>query len=84
MTTRGIGKVFKRSAERAGLSAHFSIHCLRHTYACLLYKASGNDLRLVQKQLGHSSSRITEVYADVMAPDVSKAVEKLNFWNKKK
>jgi site-specific recombinase XerD len=77
MTTRAIEKVFKRTAVRAGLSSRFSIHCLRHTYACHLYKASGYNLRLVQKQLGHSSSRITEVYADVLNPDLRKSLEKL-------
>jgi len=61
MSTRAIQKAFKRTAARAGLSSHFSIHCLRHTYACHLYKAGDYNLRLVQKQLGHSSIQITEV-----------------------
>lgn len=77
MTTRAIQKAFKRTAAKAGLSAHYSIHCLRHTYACQLYKASGYNLRLVQKQLGHSSIRTTEVYADVMEPDIQDALRKL-------
>ncbi len=77
MTTRAIEKAFKRSAAKAGLSPHYAIHCLRHTYACHLYKASGYNLRLVQKQLGHSSSRTTEVYADIMQPDLRKSLEKL-------
>ena len=77
MTTRAIEKAFKRNASRAGLSSHYSIHCLRHTYASHLYKAGGYNLRLVQKQLGHSSSRTTEVYADVLNPDLSKSLEKL-------
>ncbi|MGD0784326.1 MAG: tyrosine-type recombinase/integrase [Sedimentisphaerales bacterium] len=77
MTTRAIEKAFKRTAIKAGLPSYYSIHCLRHTYACHLYKASGYNLRLVQKQLGHSSSKITEVYADVMNPDLSRSLEKL-------
>ncbi|UCG59059.1 MAG: tyrosine-type recombinase/integrase, partial [Phycisphaerales bacterium] len=47
MSTRAIQKAFKRTAARACLPPHFSIHCLRHTYACHLYKASGYNLRLV-------------------------------------
>lgn len=78
MTTRAIQKAFKRTAAKAGLSAHYSIHCLRHTYACQLYKASGYNLRLVQKQLGHSSIRTTEVYADVMEPDIQDALRRLH------
>ncbi len=77
MSTRALQKAFKRAAARVALSARFSFHCLRHTYACHLYKASGYNLRLVQKQLGHSSSRITEVYADVINPDVTDSLEKL-------
>ncbi len=77
MTTRAIEKAFKRIAARAGLPEHFSIHCLRHTYACQLYKASDYNLRLVQKQLGHSKSQTTEVYVDVMMPEIKKALDKL-------
>jgi integrase/recombinase XerD len=77
LTTRAIEKVFKRTAIKAGLPAHYSIHCLRHTYACQLYKASGYNLRLVQKQLGHSSIHTTEVYADVMEPDIQDALREL-------
>ncbi|MBN1156889.1 tyrosine-type recombinase/integrase [Candidatus Woesearchaeota archaeon] len=77
MTTRAIEKAFKRTAARANLPSHYSIHCLRHTYASHLYKASGYNLRLVQKQLGHSSCRTTEVYADVLNTDLSNSLEKL-------
>ena len=77
MTTRALQNIFKKIASRANIDSHYSIHCLRHTYACMLYKASKYNLRLVQKQLGHSSIKTTQVYADVMAPDTSKAVEKL-------
>jgi site-specific recombinase XerD len=77
MTTRAIEKAFKHAAARAGLPPHYSIHCLRHTYACELYKASSYNLRLVQKQLGHAHIATTQVYADVMEPDVSRSLEKL-------
>lgn len=77
MTSRAIEKVFKRVAAKASLPEYYSIHCCRHTYACQLYKASGYNLRLVQKQLGHSNSRTTEIYADVMNPDLTKSLEKL-------
>ena len=77
MTTRALQNVFKKLASLAGLPAHYSIHCLRHTYACLLYKASKYNLWLVQKQLGHTSIKTTQVYVDVMARDVARAVERL-------
>ncbi len=77
MTTRAIQKVFKRCAKRACLNSSYAIHCLRHTYACFLLKASNWNLRLVQKQLGHSTISTTQVYADVMMPDVEKALNRL-------
>lgn len=77
MTTRAIEKAFKRTAARAGLPSHYSIHCLRHTYACELYRASGYNLRLVQKQLGHSHISTTQVYADVVEPDMQRALQRL-------
>jgi len=77
LTTRAIEKAFKRTAAKAALPSHYSIHCLRHTYACALYRASGYNLRLVQKQLGHKYISTTQVYADVIEPDMRQALEKL-------
>ena len=78
MSRRAIQNCFKRCARIARLPLHYSIHCLRHTYACFLYEASGNNLRLVQKQLGHSRITTTQVYADVMSPAVRKALTCFN------
>lgn len=77
MTTSAIQRIFKKWAKKASLSERYSIHCLRHTYATLLYKSSDYNLRMVQKQLGHSSPSITAVYADVIDEDLEEAVEKL-------
>ena len=74
MTTSAIQKVVKKAMKLAGLSPHYSVHSLRHTYATLLYRSSGNNLRLVQQQLGHSSIQTTTVYANVMSEDVERAV----------
>ena len=77
MTTRAIQKAFKRTARKAGLPSRYSIHCLRHTYACELYRAGGYNLRMVQKQLGHAQVSTTQVYADVVEPDMQRALERL-------
>ncbi len=78
MTRFGIGQVFKKWGKRAGLAPHYSIHCLRHTYATNLYKASGYNLRLVQQQLGHSSVSTTSVYSAVVSKDLDDALERLD------
>ncbi|AQQ71435.1 Tyrosine recombinase XerC [Limihaloglobus sulfuriphilus] len=77
MSTRGLQRMFKRNAQRAGLKSCYSIHCLRHTYACFLLKAGDWNLRLVQKQLGHARISTTQVYADVMMPDMENALNRL-------
>lgn len=77
LTTRALQKAFKRRLKKAGLESHYSIHCLRHTFGSHLYKASKYNLRLVQEQLGHSSIRTTQVYANLMDNDVKEAVKNL-------
>jgi len=79
LTRSGIQQIFKKWGRKVGIPKRFSIHSLRHTYATNLYKASGFNLRLVQKQLGHSSISTTQVYADTFDEDLENAVEKLDF-----
>ncbi len=55
-----------------------SAHSLRHSYAVQLYRQR-RDLRAVQKQLGHSSVRTTEKYADVLGEDIQEQIK--NLWN---
>jgi site-specific recombinase XerD len=76
-STRGLQIIFKSCIQEAGISTNHSIHHLRHTYASLLYESSGYNLRLVQKQLGHSSPNVTQVYANVFDPNINKALEGL-------
>lgn len=79
MTKRALQKSYTRSLARAGISQAkgVGIHSLRHTYASFLLKASKFNLRLVQRQLGHESSKTTEVYAHVFDQDMEKALGRL-------
>jgi len=56
---------FKKAISEAGLPDHYSIHSARHTYATIIL-AKTNNLRFVQKQLGHASLNMTALYADVL------------------
>ena len=55
-----------------------SIHSLRHSYATRLYRQC-KDIRVVQRQLGHESSKTTEIYASILPEDVQKEIRCL--WN---
>lgn len=52
--------------------AQKTLHSARHTFATMAYAASNQNLRLVQKQLGHSRITTTQIYADVL-PEVAVA-----------
>lgn len=76
MTVRALQKRFARLLGVTGIQGHSLHHC-RHTYATGLYLASGGDLRLVQKQLGHAKITTTQVYADVFDETMQAAIEQL-------
>jgi site-specific recombinase XerD len=73
---RGIEHLAKRMMAAAGLDPRFSLHSLRHTTAVHLLRKT-NNLRLVQKVLRHSSSSVTEQYADVMEDDLRQSLDGL-------
>lgn len=71
-TTTALHISFKRALAAAGLSQSYSIHSARHTYATLLL-AKTNNLRFVQKQLGHASLSMTALYADIL-PELNQSL----------
>ena len=77
ITKRALQKAFKKLTEKAGLPSHYHIHCLRHTYTTFLLKASQNNYRFVQRQLGHASIKTTQIYAGILESEGKKALEKL-------
>jgi len=76
-STRGLQLMFKNCLRRAGVNERYGPHAMRHTFSIMLYKASGWNLRAVQKELRHSSIKTTQVYADVMDEDLQEAVNKV-------
>jgi len=69
-------KSFKRAIEESNLPIHYSIHSARHTYATFLLHAT-NNLRYVQKQLGHSKISMTALYADVLPSENGSLANKI-------
>ena len=64
-TTTTLYLSFKEAVKTAGLRTDLSIHGARHTYASVLYQRTEN-LKMVQRQLGHSSAAMTLLYADIL------------------
>jgi site-specific recombinase XerD len=61
---RSIQNVFKNAMEKAKINKTVGIHGLRHSYATHLME-SGTDMTFIQKLLGHSNIKTTEIYAKV-------------------
>lgn len=68
-----LSRDFRKLARSCGVKGA-SLHTLRHTFASHLVM-SGADLYTVQKLLGHSSIKTTEIYAH-LAPDYLRAAMK--------
>lgn len=52
-------------------------HALRHTFAKKLYRMT-NDLRKVQKTLGHSSIQTTMIYIHLVDEELENDMKKLD------
>lgn len=55
-----------------------TLHRLRARFASNLYRVSGNNLRLTQDMLGHSSPTTTAIYVAWSAPEAAAAVAALD------
>ena len=51
-----------------------SVHAMRHSYAVHYYRKT-KDLLGLQKQLGHSTVKSTEIYAGVLADDIQENIQ---------
>lgn len=75
LTKRTLQRSFKRVMKQMNFPDYYSIHALRHTYGTQLCRASGQNLKLVQQQMGHTSIKSTEVYLHVEDTTLNEAVE---------
>ena len=57
----GLGYIYNRAKEKAGIRKAGGIHTLRHCYATGLLEA-GVELPVIQRRLGHNSIRSTMRY----------------------
>ncbi len=71
-----ITRKFKVYARKACLPESIRTHSLRHTFASILVM-NGVDMQTIKELLGHSSLKVTEMYAHLSPQHKITAVEKL-------
>jgi site-specific recombinase XerD len=76
MHRSAVHRVWKSALATASLPTRHGVHATRHSYAVEIYRKT-KDLRLTQRQLGHSSPVVTQVYASLLDDDVRRGVEAL-------
>ncbi len=64
LTGDSIRKIVRNSAKKAGIKRRVHPHLLRHSFATHLLEA-GTDLRIIQKLLGHSDIKTTQIYTHI-------------------
>lgn len=68
----------KMIATMANINKEITHHVARHTFATIALN-KGMPLEVVQKILGHSNIRTTQIYAKMQTSTLEKEMEKLNF-----
>jgi integrase len=73
---QGLSRWFKRYVRRSKLNSELHFHSLRHSFASWLVQGDVS-LYQVQKLLGHSSIKVTEMYGHLLTDDLRGAVNRI-------
>ncbi len=77
LSSRTISLIVDHVARKSGIKKKISPHTFRHSYATHLLE-QGTDLRIIQKLLGHSSVKTTEIYTHVSTNLIKNIVNPLD------
>jgi integrase len=67
----------KALGQACGITQKISSHMARHTFATTVTLANGVPLHILQKMLGHTSVKTTQIYAKTLAEDVAQEFQRL-------
>jgi len=76
VTRRRLHAILAALCRRAGVASR-GLHSLRHSCGTRLHQATGGNLLVTARHLGHSSTQTTEIYAEMVAEDYDKAIAAL-------
>jgi site-specific recombinase XerD len=76
-SSSSVGAIIKRAREAAGIKTRITPHILRHSFATHLMER-GVDLRQIQKPLGHSSLKTTEIHTHISDMSLQKPTNPLD------
>lgn len=68
LTNQGLNRIFKELAPLAGIEKVMTCHCLRRTFATILY-ARGTDEKAIRAAMGHATLAMTEKHYAALQPD---------------
>ena len=77
LTTTTIQKIVKNATERSGIEKNVHPHTLRHSFATHLLE-QGVDIRVIQKLLGHSDIKTTQIYLRISNQSIKNVMSPLD------
>lgn len=69
LTKKTISKIVENSGKKAAIKKEVYPHLLRHSFATHLLE-QGTDLRIIQKLLGHSDIKTTQIYTQISQANI--------------
>lgn len=76
-TNQKLNLNLKKIGKMAGIEKKLHMHLARHSFATTVTLSNGVPMETVSRMMGHSSTKITQHYAKVLAEKISMDMEKV-------